>query len=383
MTHGLNSIARRTVCALVVSQLLSAAVVEYARGQGMPMPPSASPYAALPVVSDASSYPATGAPQAVYAQPGMYCPQPANPMCYPTAGTEPTSASMIVPSNGPQYVDADVYYQNQPETMYPGGTIIAPPSDVWDWQVLPQGLIYRSYWAGVKEPRLGIQLMHITGGHSFWDPTVGARVGLIRYGTLDGLHPQGWEWDAEGAAEPRLTLDRDRDLETVDFRGGTYITYGIENWQFKFGYYHLSSHLGDELAIKDPITLTERINYVRDALIFGVSYYATPGWRLYGEAANAVNADGGAEPWEFQFGTEWSHPGPTGPNGSPFVALNGHLRQEEDFSGDFTAQTGWMWRNPAGQTVRFGLHYYNGKSSQYQTFSRFEQQVGVGLWYDF
>ena len=147
---------------------------------------------------------------------------------------------MIVPSNSP-YVDADVYCQGAPNGAYPG-SMIASPSDIWDWQVLPQGLIYRSYWAGVKEPRLGIQLMKIEGGHSFWDPTVGARVGLIRFGTTEGLRPQGWEWDVEGAAEPRLTLDQDRDLETVDFRAGTLITYGVNNWQFKFGYYHLRRH---------------------------------------------------------------------------------------------------------------------------------------------
>ena len=266
---------------------------------------------------------------------------------------------------------------------YPGQPMLTSPSEVWDWQVLPQGLIYRSYWAGVKEPRLGIQLMHIEGDHSFWDPTVRARIGLIRFGTTNGLRPEGFEWDVEGAAEPRLTLDRDRDLETVDFRAGTVLTYGVSNWQFKFGYYHLSSHLGDELAIKNPVDLANRINYVRDSLILGASYYANPAWRLYGETAYAMNADGGAEPWEFQFGTELAAPGPTGNSGTPFLALNGHLRQEEDFSGDFTAQTGWLWRSVNGQTMRIGVHYLNGKSSQYQTFTKSEQQIGLGLWYDF
>ena len=36
-----------------------------------------------------------------------------------------------------------------------------------------------------------------------------------------------------------------------------------------------------------------------------------------------------------------------------------------------------------GQVMRAGLHYYNGKSSQYQTFDDSEQQIGFGLWYDF
>jgi len=33
--------------------------------------------------------------------------------------------------------------------------------------------------------------------------------------------------------------------------------------------------------------------------------------------------------------------------------------------------------------MRIGLHYLNGKSTQYQTFTKNEQQIGLGLWYDF
>jgi hypothetical protein len=105
--------------------------------------------------------------------------------------------------------------------------------------------------------------------------------------------------------------------------------------------------------------------------------------RLYSEAAYAVNVDGGAEPWEFQFGTELSRPGPTGKHGTPFLALNAHIREEHDFGGDFTAQAGWLWRALEGQVMRAGVHYFNGKSSQYQTFDDSEQQIGFGLWYDF
>jgi Protein of unknown function (DUF1207) len=297
---------------------------------------------------------------------------------------EPTGASSIVPPNCfTPCIEAVTPYEGTAEPAEPNDAFLTAPSDSWDWQVLPQGLIYRSYWAGVKEPRFGIQLMRVEGERSFWDPTVGARAGLLRFGTVGGLYPEGWQWDVEGAGEPRLRLDHDRDLWDVDFRAGTLLTYGLSNWQFKFGYYHLSSHMGDEFAITHPGSLDDRINYVRDSLVAGASYFPFPAWRIYGETAWAFFAQGGAEPWEFQFGTELSQPGPTGNNGTPFLALNGHLRQEQDFSGDFTAQTGWLWRNTNGQTMRIGLHYLNGKSSQWQTFSRFEQQIGLGLWYDF
>jgi hypothetical protein len=264
------------------------------------------------------------------------------------------------------------------------GSYFDPAASVaWQWQVMPDGLIYRSYQAGVREPRLSILAFHEDAGQSFWDGTLGGRVGLLRYGTCGPVYPQGWQLDVEAAAIVRLTLDEIRDFETADYRVGVPLTYGVENWQFKFAVYHLSSHLGDEFAIANPGSLDERINYVRDALVIGASYYPHPVWRLYSEAAYAVNVDGGAEPWEFQFGTELSEPGPTGLHGTPFLAANAHLREEHNFGGDITLQTGWLWRGRSGQVTRMGLHLYNGKSSQYQIFNNSEQQIGFGLWYDY
>lgn len=292
----------------------------------------------------------------------------------------PSSASWIVPGDqAPGYVDAQVYCNGEPYTQQ----MLTPAEGPWFWQVIPEGLIYRSYWAGVHEPRLGVQLIRMNNGDSFWDPTLGGRVGLLRYGDNNPFHPQGWQVDVEAAALPRLTLDDIRDLETVDFRGGVPITYGVDNWQFKFGYYHLSSHLGDEYALSHPGSLADRINYVRDSLVLGASVFPIEIMRLYGELGYAFNATGGAEPWEIQFGTELSKPGPTGNRGTPFLALNGHLRQEQDYGGDFTAEAGWLWRGNVGQTMRIGAYYFNGMSSQYETFDKFEEQVGVGMWYDF
>ncbi len=301
----------------------------------------------------------------------------------PQAGYSATEGGTWItsPSDSRQPYSAEGYFTDPTFEDCPGFDQFS--SEPWRWQVLPNGLIYRSYLAGVREPRLGVVLLHERDGGDYWDATVGARLALFRYGTTDGIHPQGWEFDVEGAALPRLTLDDARDLETVDFRGGAYLAYGIHDWQFKAGYYHLSSHLGDEFAINNPGSLADRINYVRDSILLGASYFPDPICRLYAEAGYALNADGGAEPWEFQFGTELSQPGPTGFHGSPFLAVNAHLRQENDFSGEITAQTGWLWRGMNGQVMRLGLHYLNGKSSQYQSFDDFEEQIGVGLWYDF
>ncbi|MEN1679228.1 MAG: DUF1207 domain-containing protein [Planctomycetota bacterium] len=259
------------------------------------------------------------------------------------------------------------------------------PSGGYRWRILPDGLIYRSYLAGPREPRISSQFFDastpVQSSELLWDGTVGGRRGLVRYGTRDPLRPEGFQVDIEGAATVRLNLDEDRDLDASDFRFGVPVTWRSGNVQYKTGYYHVSSHLGDELILRQGENT--RVNYVRDAILFGVSYNPAPAWRIYGETAYAVFIAGGAQPWEFQFGVEYVQPGVTGPWGTPFAATNAHLREEIDFGGDWTTQLGWLWRGKSGSTFRLGLHYVNGKSTQYQFFDRNEEQIGFGAWYDF
>jgi len=118
-------------------------------------------------------------------------------------------------------------------------------------------------------------------------------------------------------------------------------------------------------------------------MILAAAYYLNPSLRLYSEAGYAFYIDGGAKPWEFQFGAEFSPPEPTGPCGAPFLAANGHLRQENDFSGNATVEAGWQWRGRSSHLWRIGAQYFNGMSEQYQFFNRSEEQIGLGLWYDY
>lgn len=254
--------------------------------------------------------------------------------------------------------------------------------EVWRWHVLPAGMIYRAYLAGEKESRMAGYWNWEQDEGALWDITLGGRAALLRYGTFDPILPHGFEVQIEGAAFPRLDPDRNHDLTYADFRFGVPLVYSHGPWELKLAYYHLSSHVGDEQMIHNNSLF--RINYVRDAIVWGMAYRWTPDLRLYGETAWAFNADGGAKPWEFQFGAEFSPLAPTGIRPVPFWALNGHLRQEHNYSGNLVAQIGLQWRSAAtGARLRTGFEYYNGKSRQWEIFNTFEQQAGIGLWYDF
>jgi len=256
--------------------------------------------------------------------------------------------------------------------------VVSPSS----WQILPDGLIFPSYLAGPKEARLGGVWNYDKNLGWIWDATAGGRLPVLRYGTKESVLPEGFQIDLEGAAMVRIDYEHELDLLASDFRVGVPITFGNKRTQYKFAYYHLSSHLGDEYMLRADAR--DRVNYVRDALVFAVSYRLQRDIRIYGEAAWAFFAGEKTEPWEFQFGAEYSPLYPANRhNGSPFFAINGHLLQELNFGGNLNVQLGWQWRGPSNRLFRAGIQYFCGASDQHSFQDLYESKIGLGLWADF
>ncbi|PQO38652.1 DUF1207 domain-containing protein [Blastopirellula marina] len=315
---------------------------------------------------------------------------PISPVAYQgTLGQPATPAdslSLIEPGNEVDWIEPTYSRRAFPDHVYdrPLGDVV--DTTPYEWTLLPAGPIYKSYMAGVKESRLSAHLMKITDDNWMLDGTLGGRFGVMRWGrdSATGFLAEGVQWDIEGSAQVRLDIPEEVDVRSVDFRAGTQLTWSYADnpaHRSRFGYYHLSSHLGDEFLLKNPTY--PRLNYAHDLLIFGHSYYFTPKLRVYGEVGWAFYHLV-ADPWEFQFGVEWAPTRATGFWGEPFLAVGCHLREEVNFGGSFVVQTGWAWVGEIpGRTFRMGLHYHNGDSTQNSFYNNFEQQIGFGIWYDF
>lgn len=251
----------------------------------------------------------------------------------------------------------------------------------WHWILFPHGWMYPTYLASMREARLGAQVFHERNQDWLVDPVIGARVGFLRYGTDDLIRPEGFQIDVEAAVLPRFTLDRRRQFQSEDFRAGIPLTLRLGPVEGKLAYAHYSSHLGDMFMEDNPGVM--RSPYTRDSVVLGLGVRPREDFRLYAEADYAFHTFGNTKHWQFQFGIDWSTLQPTGFRGAPFFAINGMIRQDVDYSGNLTVQTGWQWRGQAGQLLRTGFEYFNGKSNQGQFFDRFEEQIGLGMWYDF
>jgi hypothetical protein len=334
---------------------------------------SAQP-AAMPITDLENRNPAGVPPGAAGPQsnsnylPAQYLAQPPGPALGPG---QPFAPAQPVPSIAP-----------------PPGTFDAPPPQLpqqagwvvpWTWQVLPDGLMYKDYLASNEEARLSTALGNSKQIGWVWDTNLGAHVGILRYGTQDAAWPEGWQFDVEGVALVRL--DSGRNLVSSDFRAGFPLTRREGPWEFKFGYYHLSSHLGDLYIESHPGI--ERINYKREQLVLGVAYRPIQELRFYSEASWAFAEDGGSQPWEFQFGIDYSPVQPNGIWGAPFAAFNTKIFQDLDYSGNFTVEAGWQWRGCTGHTLRTGVEYFDGYSFQRQFYNQYQSFVAGGVWYDF
>ena len=258
----------------------------------------------------------------------------------PATTSEPVAVNMPYGQAGESFssppLDANSYVER---------TLVS--DDCWTWQLLPNGFMYKPDLANQRQPRMSVQLVNERTLGWMWEPTLGGRAGILRYGTDNEFWPQGWQVDIEGAAYPRL--DGDRDMVSTDFTFGIPLTMREGPWEFKFGYNHLSSHLGDLFMLANPGY--PRINYVRESLVLGLACYVSPSLRLFEEVGWAFHTDGGAEPWEFRFGVDFCTLEPTGINGAPFCAICADLRQENDYGGNIDLQTGWLWRGRTGHTL--------------------------------
>jgi hypothetical protein len=269
-----------------------------------------------------------------------------------------------------------------PEGLALAGVASAPADCPYEWRVLPAGLMYHSYLAGEKEPRFQFVPLSDAGRGMIWETALGGRTGLLRYGTPDFLEPQGWQLDLEGGVLARINPEEQDDLDAADFRAGIISTWQFGPNAYKAGYYHLSSHVGDEFLIKNPDFV--RINYVRDSFITGWMRDVTLNTQVYAEFGYAFGHTGGALPFEFQSGMQYSPRTPTDVRGAPFAAANVHIRQDFGYVTAVNLVAGWQWRSgDAGQRFRTGLQFYDGPSMQYSFVNRHETLFGGGLWFDY
>ena len=208
-------------------------------------------------------------------------------------------------------------------------------------------------------------------------------MGILRNGTYGAVNAEGFQLDLDGAVFARILPDAESTmLVGSDYRVGLMGTWRRGNLAAKTGYYHISSHVGDEYLIAHPTF--NRINYVRDSLLFGMTCDIRSDLQVYGEIGVAPGTQGGAKTFEFQFGSQYTPKADRPSAGAPYLGLNTHLREEFNYNGSVNFVAGWGWMGPASRRrLRVGMQYYTGPSMQFEFFDKYENLLGGGVWFDY
>ncbi len=238
---------------------------------------------------------------------------------------------------------------------------------------------------------------------------------LFRIEPKEG-HPLAFELSI-GAGVITLFDSFEDKLDNFGWEGSGFLTLNFKVTQqvrFRFGFHHLSSHVGDEYianygVIELPVTDqqdlvqgdTYGLNYVRDSLMGGISFYISPKVRIYLEARYSMDMLRymlcyNSFPWQANIGLELNWPLFEWPTQSWYLAIHTSSYQETSWFPSTTIQAGQVVNVPgSNQRFRFGLEYYRGRV-QIASFNhndsltptswenlQIEQYFAIGAWYDF
>lgn len=189
-----------------------------------------------------------------------------------------------------------------------------------------------------------------------------------------------WQLDLEGGILSQFNIDASSDdLLNTDFLVGFPFTYRNDPYSARFRVMHQSSHLGDELLLRN--TSPERINLSLEFFDFTLAYrfdhgrfYAGAGdaFRQQPETLDVRNLHGGID-----------YVPSRDPSGISFLGgLNLRRSAMTNWSSSTGIQTGLRFRGeqPRSGVLDLLVEYYNGPFPYGQFFTIDTQYAGVGIY---
>ncbi len=259
------------------------------------------------------------------------------------------------------------------------------PDQNYEYGTLPATLLWKPPIANLREPQF-YGIFHNMGGKSYIDTAIGAEFGLGRIGPVGKSDPtkqlenEGLQLDVFGAVFTRF--DPRRFLTAIDYRAGIPLTYKKGPWSTKLSYEHTSTHIGDEYSQAYNV---KQKPLVLDEVVFGLSRYWGEHLRTYGQfgyAFNTAKETNNNNRTRFDWGVSYSNYYDTGPVGRPFAAYDMDIRSYQNFTPNNSFQIGWQWVNH-GRSVRLAIQVYEGRSMFGQFYTKNENWIGFGGYYNF
>lgn len=235
---------------------------------------------------------------------------------------------------------------------------------------------YEPLFADPTEPSYGGRLIYPPGGNRYGEVTVGDYIGFTRWRVLG-------RWDAQlnggGGAIARFNLTTPQNnLEVVDFSAGMPVDVSFGRGKtLRVGYWHTSSHLGDDYIGRIRPTLRKR---AFDAVRAMASWSPREWVRGYAGgsfAFNTVNLDGRGA---FQVGLEALGRPVWTPYTRWFLAQDFQTFERVKWQPSYNIRGGVRWSNPKRiAAATLFVEYYTGRTYYLQFQEQHESHWGFGL----
>jgi len=232
----------------------------------------------------------------------------------------------------------------------------------------------------------------------FNDNVVGKHVGAVSFGDdfilIRLLDMLWWHGDMDIGVEAGIFSVFDLDhidacMVNTDFFVAALLTYALDRWSFRFRWWHMSSHLGDEFLLAHPGF--DRRNVSDEGMDLFASYQLGQAVRVYGGVGDIYSRDKEfpEHPFYFEWGAEIRVFGCRDCFDKlyvqPFLAMHFRSWEEHDFGIDQTYALGVEWSKiqGIGRKFRIFLEYHNGFSKEGQFIRQRCDYFSVKLNYGF
>ena len=249
----------------------------------------------------------------------------------------------------------------------------------------PQTQLYPLYIANPLRFTFGVQNMRfsqtdiVDTGQRRYDLKVGANIGLYR--NQPEKTKRGWQVTVgagfHGQFDPASSEDN------IGWDG--IISLSLEVRQSKalahrLGVHHISSHVGDELIERTGIA---RKNYTRQEIRYGLMWFMLPHWQSYfevGKAYDLRNKDI-QKLWRSELGVQYENAKYWRSDFGWYMGADFSGYEENNWDINTSLHLGILSK-VAGRRYRFGLEFYEGRSTLGEFFLNKEKSISVGIWVD-
>jgi hypothetical protein len=280
----------------------------------------------------------------------------------------------------------------QPAPTGPAVAVRATPAAALEGPAvgfLPTGHLFRALIADPRWP-------HFSASYRYYLDTPGSKnAAAVSFGETIPLYrgrigEKGewgqWETGVQGGVFSIFDLDSQSfDLINTDFLIAGFVGYRFGDISALGRIFHQSSHLGDELLLRE--TRPSRVNLSYEGLDAKFSYDLPLGLRAYAGGGYLIDVDpsnlgrglaqAGAEfksPWALWQGRL-----------RPIAGMDFQFREENNWHTDLSLRAGLQFENVSvlSRNLQILVEYYNGRSFEGQFFKQPVEYLGIGAHFNF